>query len=223
MAWFMLAGAAVSLLGNIMGNQQNAAAQRQQWEMQERVRKLQNLRIARAAAQSTNNVISNKVRAYGVSQQQSRAIQQEGIAAYGKAEVAAGAAGVAGNSVDRVFSSIERQEAGMEMKRQAELKNQLSAYDAQMTNIWASAEAQQNPYAMPEPDNTAGNTAMGLGIASSLFNMNNSFDKGTGTQGSMFGLGNMFSKGGITGWGAKTSGTTSSTSLPVSQEGFQPW
>lgn len=223
MSWGMLAGAAISLGSSLFSGLTSMQAQQQTWAMQEALRKAQNLRIARAAAQATGGVVDNKIRAYGASQSISRAIQQEGMQKTGTAEVAAGAAGVTGNSVDRVFSSIERQQAGAELKRQTELGNQLSAYDAQMQNIWATANLQTDPYQMPKPSTAGPLINMGMNMASTLFGAEASFNKTTGTTGQFFNLGNMFTKGGLFGWTENKTGKSSSQSMPVDQTGFEPW
>lgn len=219
--WAMIAQMGVSMLSQVGQASAQITAQRQQWEMQEKLRKAQNARIIRAGFDATNVVNDNKIRTATASQGVARAIQQEGMIAYGQLEAAAGSAGVQGKSVDRVLSSVQRQEATAEMKRQNELKSTLSAYDAQMQNIWASASLQVDPYQMPKPSSVGPLANLGLGLMGNMAQTQASYSSTTGSSGSF--LGGMFSKGGVSGWGAKTGGTTTATEMPVSQEGFQPW
>ena len=79
--WAMIAQMGVSMLSQVGQAKAQITAQRQQWEMQEKLRKAQNARIIRAGFDATNVVNDNKIRTATASQGVARAIQQEGMLA----------------------------------------------------------------------------------------------------------------------------------------------
>lgn len=175
--WGMVAFAGLSAL-NMFGSASSQAAQA---SMMNKLRKAQNKQVMAATYNAIGRINENKIQAVQQSQGIARAIQQEEISTMGTAQVAAGAAGVRGRSVDQAFASINREAATKELQREAEIQSAVNAYEAQMDNAWDSGFNQMDF----SPDATSNfnllgslmDTAIGFGQASAAF------DAITGTEG----------------------------------------
>lgn len=184
MSWSGLAFVGMQAASTFMSMQ----GQQQAYKASEAMRKARNTQLAVNAYASMGRINENRIRAEERSQTIANAIQQENILKMGSAEVAAAAAGVRGNSVDRVFSSIDRASAQKEMQRQTELSGQLAAYDAQMRNTWTGAVLQQDNVEAAQPSVVAPLLNLGANLWGGYQQASAAFDRTSGTTGqfSMF-------------------------------------
>lgn len=163
----------------------SSSSQQTQADMMNKLKKAQNKQIMVSTYNSIGRINENKIQAVQQSQGIARAIQREEIGTMGSAQVAAGAAGVRGRSVDQAFASINREAATKELQREAEIQSAVNAYEAQMDNTWDAGFNQMDFSPNAESDfsvlGSLMDTAMGFSKGSSAF------DSITGTVGQLFG------------------------------------
>lgn len=124
--------------------------------MQAAARSHRNTMVRYAAAQSQNTITLNENNALAEAADADLAIQRSALEQQGSADVAAGAAGVAGNSVVAVSRNLAADAARANKARLDRLTSQMTAFGQQRKNVQMSAvynqdvavDPKQSPFAL---------------------------------------------------------------------------
>lgn len=139
----------------------NFAVAREQAKMDRVIQDYNNTMSALAAAQSQNTIRQNEIQARDASVRQGLGIQQALIAAEGAAEVSAGAAGVAGGSVQGVMRGLRASASQAQYARTEQTRLQMEAFGQERRNVNIAKATNKDVSVIPRASATS--ALLGIG------------------------------------------------------------
>ncbi|ANS06235.1 internal virion protein [Phage MedPE-SWcel-C56] len=123
-----------------------------------------NTMSAISAAQSNNVTTLNEISAQDAAVRADAEIQRQLIIAEGQAQVAAGAAGVSGGSVDNVMRGLRSSAARAQFARTTSFENSLRAFGQERRNTAVSAAMNKDVSVIPKPSTAAAMLGLGKNV-----------------------------------------------------------
>ena len=140
------------------------SAARSQTKMQRNYQEFRNRLSELSSAQSLNNVTQNEIAARDASILSGEALQIQALVERGKANVAAGAAGVTGNSVSLVMRDLKQSAVRANKSRLDGLMDQYRAAGSQRRQINVGRVLDQDTSHIPKPSTAAGLLGLGTNL-----------------------------------------------------------
>lgn len=151
MWWMLAAQAAATVASSAMA----ASAKGEQAKVDKKMLKYENTMLAISAAQSQNAITTNLVQQMQNNADEALVIQKNAILAEGAARVSAGAAGVAGGSVNATMNDVRRNAAVNQYFRKRRLDGIFLETDAQRRQVATDLSLRKNRSVIPKPNYAA--------------------------------------------------------------------
>lgn len=157
MGSLMYAQMGISAIGGLT----DFAVAREQAKIDAAVQRYNNTISAINAAQAENTITLSEIQAADASQRQSLEIQEQLIRAEGAAQVSAGAAGVAGGSVENVMRGLRSSASRAQYARKEQTRMQMEAFGRERTQVAVARVTNKDISITSKPN--VGAALMGIG------------------------------------------------------------
>lgn len=157
MWWMMAAQAGMAVASSAI----SASAKGEEYKVNKKLMKYENLMTAISAGQSQNAITTNLTLAMEQNAEQGFLIQKNEIMAEGAARVEAAAAGVSGGSVNSTMRQIQRNAAQGQYFRKRQLAGIFLESDAQRQQVATQAALSKRSGSIPRPNYTSDALSLG--------------------------------------------------------------